>query len=140
MRGGELAHVTVADVRHGDASQSGYGGAGSAPDPLIGPLGGGLRPGHFAALMVRDLGRRTGSGSPSIRIERFAWWDVRPTPIFPQVRGRVAASLIVAHEASFRRRARCVPDDFARAAPLALLLARFNSFAARSPSASAISR
>lgn len=35
--------------------------------------------GRFAALTMRDLLRRTGSGSPSIRIGRFAWWDARPT-------------------------------------------------------------
>jgi hypothetical protein len=29
--------------------------------------------------MERDLRRLTGSGSPSIRIGRFAWWDVRPS-------------------------------------------------------------
>jgi ubiquinone/menaquinone biosynthesis C-methylase UbiE len=29
---------------------------------------------------VRDLGKRTGSGSPSTKIIRFAWRDVRPTP------------------------------------------------------------
>jgi hypothetical protein len=28
---------------------------------------------------VRDLHRLTGSGSPSMRMGRFAWWDVRPT-------------------------------------------------------------
>lgn len=38
------------------------------------------RPGRIhASPGVRDLGRRTRSRSPSTRIERFAWQDVRPT-------------------------------------------------------------
>ena len=43
---------------------------------LVSPLRGGREPGHFAACRVRGLARRTGSGSPSIRM-RFAWRDVR---------------------------------------------------------------
>jgi hypothetical protein len=34
---------------------------------------------HFAALTTRNLVRRTGSGSPSTKIIRCGWWDVRPT-------------------------------------------------------------
>jgi hypothetical protein len=51
--------------------------------------------------------------------------DVRPTPKFPQVRGSVVASLIVAHEASFRWRAINVPladpDERARRAVVVLV-------------------
>jgi len=31
-----------------------------------------------ASLMVRDLPRRTGRGSPSMSMGLFAWWDVGP--------------------------------------------------------------
>src|ERR1017187_3260865 len=34
---------------------------------------------HRAPLAIRDLLRCTGSGSPSMRMGRFAWWYVRPT-------------------------------------------------------------
>ncbi len=41
------------------------------------PQGGGAV--HHASLTVRDLLRCTGSGSPSMRMGRFAWCDVRPS-------------------------------------------------------------
>jgi hypothetical protein len=81
---GELPHMTVREGA-GDRGQAGDGDGGGAPDPLVGPAGrglGGLRGGggaaHRAALRVRDLLRRTGSGSPSIRMW-FAGCCVRPT-------------------------------------------------------------
>ncbi len=48
--------------------------------------------GHFAALTARELRRRRGSGSPSTKIIRFAWWDVRPTRVltWEDVRPNVA--------------------------------------------------
>jgi len=71
VRGGELPHVTIGN-RADDPRQPGHGGRSRPADPLVGPLRGGRGPGHFAALRVRDLRRRTGSGSPSIRMGRFA--------------------------------------------------------------------
>ena len=71
----ELAHVTIGN-RASDRGQHGHGRGGSAADPLVGPLRGGRGAGHFAALRVRGLVRRTGSESPSIRM-RFAWRSVR---------------------------------------------------------------
>jgi len=76
--GGELAHVAVADGAC-DAGQPGYRGRCGSADPLVGPLRAWCRAAHFAALGVRDLRKRTGSGSPSMRMGWIAWRDVRPT-------------------------------------------------------------
>jgi hypothetical protein len=57
-----------------------------------------------------------------------------------QVRGSFPGLWIDLHETFFRRRARCVPDRLPAAVPRARRGLRFSSPAARSPSASAISR
>jgi len=67
------ARRSASTNRAGDAGQPGHSGRRGPADPLVGPLRSGRRPGHFAAFGARDLGRRTGSGSPSIRMEWFAW-------------------------------------------------------------------
>ena len=73
--GGELAHVAVGDGA-GDPGQPGHGGRSSAADPPVSPQRRRHGPGHFAALEVRGLVKRTASGSPSMRM-RFAWRLVR---------------------------------------------------------------
>jgi hypothetical protein len=85
VRGGELAHVAVAD-RSGDADQPGDRHAGGAPDPPVGPVRGrnrgaprGGRAVHRRSLTARDLRKRTESGSPANRTLWFASWyeDIR---------------------------------------------------------------
>ena len=47
-------------------------GSGGTADPFLGPLSGGRRAGHLAVFGAGDLGKRTGSGSPSMRMGWFA--------------------------------------------------------------------
>jgi hypothetical protein len=62
------------------------------------------------------------------------------TPGNPQVTGYLADACHDLHEAPSPRRARCVPDRRWPVVPCARLELRFSSSAARTPSASAISR
>jgi hypothetical protein len=90
---GELAHVTVAESP-GNPRQSGDRGGGREVDPSVCSACAARRnaawyrcwPDHFTALLAPDLVRWTGSGSPSMRMGRFAWWDVRPTSFRRSVR------------------------------------------------------
>ena len=56
-----------------------------------------MRAGHFVALIVRDLLRLTVSGSPSMSMGRFAWWDVRPTCAVSCAYTKMDASLCEPH-------------------------------------------
>ncbi len=49
---------------------------------------------HASMESRREVVRRTGSGSPSMRMGRFAWWDVRPTSLLTCEKVRVMLSCL----------------------------------------------